>query len=239
MVGLLLMLAWYHPAPFIAFLGLAGLSDWFGFLSRLGPREQALAKAAHGVGVIVCGAYIVYNLPLSPWYEAAIRYVYSALCLLGVIWLFIGSARAQIYSDAALTIRAIAKFAVGWGVWFLWGYLAAGPLPLENFLPGDQIVGAFLRAIFRYNLHLDLRIFIEPLVTLVSLWCWSTSFVQFLICSRRFPRLPRGDNPGSHGTSDFGRGGKLGDRSAAQPAINLRPARASARPRNPPTRRRG
>jgi hypothetical protein len=237
MVILFLIFAWRHPAPFIAILLLAALSDWFGYLSKLDAREGALAKAAHGVGVIVCGAYIVYNLPLSPWYESAIRYVYSALCALGIVWLFIGSARNQIYGDAELTIRAIAKFGFGCGVWFGWAYLGSSPVPLDNLLLHDAFFGGFLRLFF--NLQFDLRIFIEPLATLVSLWCWSTSVVQFLICSRQFPRLPRGGNPGSHGTSDFGQGGDLGTRSAAQPAINLRPARASARPRNPPSRRRG
>jgi hypothetical protein len=236
MVILLLIIAWHHPAPFIAILLLAGLSDWFGYLVRLPPHRQQLAMAAHGVGVIICGAYIVYYLPLPPWYESALRYVYTALCVLGIVWLFIGSARAQIYGDAELTIRAIAKFGFGWGVWLLWGYLGSHSLPLEKFLLSDPIPGALLRLIFVGVLHFDLRIFLEPVATLVAMWCWSTSMVQFLIATRRRPGLSPIANPGSHGTSVFTEGGALGSGSA--PTAHAR-VTGTARPRNPPSRRRG
>jgi hypothetical protein len=183
---------WFFCPPLLfAFFGYVLWTDWFTYLSSLPDREQQLSKAAHGVGVIVCG-WVLQDLllrssMLPQRYHLAVYCIYAALAFLGVFWILIGATRAQIFGDARLTARAIVKFAVGWAVFVAWHiYQADIPLPWRGW--------------------------IDPAAELVYLWCWATALTQIIICSRQRPRLPPTGNPNSYGGATWGTGPRGGTR---------------------------
>jgi hypothetical protein len=175
----LIAFTWFFPAIGLPILGFILFAYWMSDINSMPfPQEAELTKASHGVGVIVCGAYLLYVVPIPEKYQFEIHSAYAFLCVMGVFWLFIGSARAQIYGDARLIGRAIGKFAFGFIVWGAWKY-------------------------WIFDATWGWRSWLEPMATVIALWCWTTGVVQFIISSRRRPRLQLSGNPGSYGTSDF------------------------------------
>jgi hypothetical protein len=168
----LLPLLWWFPPALPVFLGIYMLLLWMRNFDDLSPHERELGKAAHGIGVIVCGAYILISVSIPEYYRLPTYGAYAALCCLGLFWFFIGSARAQIFGDRRLQTRAAMKFAMGW---------------------------AFFAVLHFYLPHVprDWRGYLAPCLMTTCLWCWSTGLVQLVICSRRRPRLrqPPPDDP--------------------------------------------
>lgn len=130
------------------------LADWFKFIKHLPPREQNLARASHGAGMLVFGLLALWEVgfgvfmralgagPAAPmlWVPALLWVVMVAW---GIGWLIIGCRRARGPRDALLASRAAVKTGVGivavivaqggyvprdwWGVDFIdFGLLLAG-----------------------------------------------------------------------------------------------------------------
>ena len=169
---------WWLLAAVIAYFAVFSCIVWLRGLEERPPQERELAKASHGIALIICAAYLIYAF--APWkqYPMTVYAAYGLLCILGLFWLFIGSGRAQIYGDRRLQIRAVVKFAMGW-VFF---------------------------GILHYSMpHVPWkwRGWFFPAVMSACIWCWVTGVVQFIICSRGRPRLPPPGDPDSYGGARF------------------------------------
>ena len=177
----LLLIGLAYPIVLVVFFGTVVWMDWFLFLSQLPAREGWLTKAAHGIGVIVCGGYVIERQWVPASYHTLAYSVYGVLVALGIFWLIIGSARAQIHGDAHLLIRAIVKFGVGCAVFAAWHlYQTQVPLPYRHWM--------------------------DPCVQLVALWCWATGLTKFIICLRPLPRLAASGTPDAYGGARFRQG---------------------------------
>lgn len=159
-------------------------ADWFNGIAALPPQERELAKASHGAGVAACGAYILYIAHIPQGYQYSAYFLYGALSALGLFWLFIGSARAQIYRDTRFMGRALTKIAVGIGCWWAWKHYQA-------------------------EVWWKWRHWLEQPIFTVCLWCLVTGIVQFIISSRSRPRLSDATTPNVYGDASFRPGGRL------------------------------
>ena len=113
-------LIWWICAAVIGYFALYVLLVWLRGLEERPPIERELYKASHGVGIIVCGAYLIHAVPTWQRHWLAVGVVYGCVCFLGIFWFLVGSSRAQIYGDARLRSRSVVKFGMGWvflGVW--------------------------------------------------------------------------------------------------------------------------
>jgi hypothetical protein len=174
----LLPLWWWYPGTVYLILLLIVWASWFSHIADLQPQERELAKAAHGAGVIVCGAYLLYITRLPQKYQHWAWGIYAGLCVIGFFWFSIGSTRAQIYRDSRLMGRAVLKIIVGAGIWWLWQQ-------------------------YRVDVWWTWRPYIIPVVTAICLWCWVTGAVQLLICSRQRGRLQPLGGRRVYGDADF------------------------------------
>lgn len=182
----------------ICLLPFAALNDWLGYFKRLPPREAELARAAHGVGLIVCGFVLLqfvlsHGLLPQRWVMTAYG-VYVAVTCFGIYWLLIGAARAQIYGDRRLLTRSIMKVVVGCAVFLgWWQYQREVPWPYRGW--------------------------IDTVIPLVYIWCWATGLTKIVICSRTLPSLMGGGNRMPHGASTFmpGQGLGAGARDGGKP----------------------
>jgi hypothetical protein len=177
----LFMIGWFYPIVLVLFFGLIIWADWLLYLNGMPPREGWLAKAAHGIGVIVCGGYILaHNLVPYNYLRLAYR-VYGVLIALRVFWVLVGSARAQIHGDAHLIGRAIVKLAVGCSVFGAWHF-------------------------YQWQTPWPYRGWIDPCVQVIALWCWATGLTKFVICCRPLPRLAAAGTPNAYGGARFREG---------------------------------
>jgi hypothetical protein len=177
-MGLFVVLCYLWPPLIFIVVGLALWVDWFTFLAMLPERDRQLAQASHGVGVIVCGAYLLrvvtYASLLPDRYRQIVFTIYGLLSILGIFWFLIGVARAQIFGDMHLLGRAVAKLAVGCAVTFVW-------IKYQHEIPWPY------------------RSWIDPIATVVALWCWATGVTKIIICLRPMPRLAGGETADVYG----------------------------------------
>ena len=127
----------------LAILPFAALANWFRFIKRLPPREQNLARASHGAGMLAVAIIVLMLIggtqgvagflnalaanPKEPkLWGSALAWV--VLVGWGFGWLVIGSARSRGPRDALLISRALVKIAVGVALDVLahGGYLPSG-----------------------------------------------------------------------------------------------------------------
>jgi hypothetical protein len=180
----LLVIGFYYPVILIVFFGLVLLSDWLVFLDSQPGRQGWLAKASHGVGVTICGAYILRVCTIPSGYVTASYCVYGCLVLLGIFWLCIGAARAQIHHDMHLLIRAAVKFGVGFAVVYVWQQ-------------------------YRLEIWWPYRGWIDQITFIIALWCWVTGVTKIIICLHPMPRLAVAGTRDPYGDAGFRRGDGL------------------------------
>jgi hypothetical protein len=174
----------------LALVPLAAIADWLHFLDSHQGLEEPLAKAAHGVGIIVCGGYVLWLLCdsrlLTPEYRTYACWAYGGIGALGTFWLLIGAARAQIYGDRRLLTRAVMKMAMGFVILYGWRH---------------------------YRREIDFVALLDSIAPLPVLWCWATGFTKLLICLRPMRRLLAGETGDVYGTANFrGASGLRGQR---------------------------
>jgi hypothetical protein len=183
---------------------IAVLAHWFKYIKGLPPREQALARASHGAGMIAIIELVLlasdgpqsmdeFTSFLSSRPEIALPCL--AIVAWGAGWFIIGSARSRGPRDALLASRAAVKTAVGF---------AAGRFVWDDHVPA----------------HWSGEWWGDPLVfglKVLAIWCMVTGLVKFVLVMRGMGR--RGARPAE--VEEQKARGAAGDASAAEAAAAL------------------
>jgi hypothetical protein len=150
----------------IGVFGAAAIADWFRYIRNLPERDRELVKCSQGVGIIVCGGYLLKIINdehlLSTDNQHFSFLAYLGFAVLGLFWIQIGANRAQIHGDRRLLGRAVAKVATGFGVLYAW----------RNY--GHEFPWPWL---------------MERSAMCVALWCWATGATKIFVCLRPMPVL--------------------------------------------------
>ena len=156
-----LFLGLLAAAPFML------LADWFKYIRHLPPREQNLARASHGAGMLVFACIALYVAGVGTFFRAlgagpaepvlwASALLWIVTVIWGVSWLVIGCRRARGARDALLALRAAGKTAAGIAAFIV----AQGGLVPRDWWAADFIGIALL---------------------LAGIWCIVTGAVKFTL----------------------------------------------------------
>lgn len=156
-----LFLGLLAAAPFML------LADWFKFIRHLPPREQNLARASHGAGMLVFAAIALYVAGFGTFFHAlgagpaepvlwASALLLVATVVWGISWLIVGCRRARGARDALLALRAAGKIGAG---------IAACIVAQGGYVPRDWSAADFIAAA----------------LLLIGVWCMVTGAVKFIL----------------------------------------------------------
>jgi len=150
------------------------LADWLKFIKHLPPREQNLARASHGAGLLVFAALALHEIirvqGIGPFARgvAAIpgdpslsvpAILWATTVVWGLVWFLVGCRRAHGPRDGLLTTRAVVKAVVGFVAFFI---------AQAGLVPGDWWCAFF----------------IEMALFLGGIWCVVTGLTKFVLLMR-------------------------------------------------------